>query len=96
MGAALGCLCGGIIGAFVTSQLFRMLSEELFDLPKLNSLKEAYDFMGLDKNASNSEVNKTYKKLALMYHPDKGGSNSLFVKLHACVSIIKAARENEF
>lgn len=33
--------------------------------------KDLYDILGVDKNASEDEIKKSYRKLALKYHPDK-------------------------
>lgn len=61
--------------------------------PKKRSLENAYNFLGVNMHASNFEINKAFHKLCLMYHPDKGGNESDFIKLQAHMGVIKLARE---
>ena len=35
--------------------------------------KDYYKILGIDKKASNDEIKRAYRKLALEYHPDRGG-----------------------
>ncbi len=35
--------------------------------------KDYYKLLGLDKNASAEDIKRAYRKLAMQYHPDRGG-----------------------
>ena len=51
------------------------------------SMIKAYEVLGLNKNASNKEINDQYKKLIKILHPDKGGSKYLS-------SLVNQAKKN--
>ena len=40
------------------------------------------EFNTLRRSTSSEELRKEYRKLAKIHHPDKGGSNSMFQRLH--------------
>ena len=43
--------------------------------------EDYYSILGVNKNASESEIKRAYHKLALQNHPDKGGNNEKFQKI---------------
>jgi len=38
--------------------------------------KDYYKILGVDKNASEEDIKKAFRKLAHQYHPDKQGGNA--------------------
>lgn len=52
--------------------------------------RDPYSVLQLDHNASEDDIKKQYKKLALKYHPDKGGSLEQFQELNAAYEQLTA------
>ena len=44
--------------------------------------------MGVEKTATQKEINKAYKKLAIKYHPDRGGDAEKFKEINAANEIL--------
>ena len=51
------------------------------------TIEEAYIILGLDFGANEDEINKSYKELVKLHHPDKGGDNSKMTELNTAKEI---------
>ena len=51
-------------------------------------MKNPYEVLGLDRNASTDEIKTTYKKQALKHHPDRGGDEAIFKEMTEAYSIL--------
>merc|ERR1712164_163319 len=47
-----------------------------------------YKVLGVEKNASASEIKKAYRKLAVKHHPDKGGDPDTFKEISKAYDIL--------
>jgi DnaJ-domain-containing protein 1 len=52
-----------------------------------------YEALGLDESATENEVKKAYRKLALRNHPDKGGDAAAFAKIGEAYEVLCAIKE---
>lgn len=51
--------------------------------------KNYYDLLGVNKNASDNEIKKAYRKLAHQYHPDKkGGDEAKFKEVNEAYQVL--------
>ena len=52
-------------------------------------MENFYDVLGISKDASNSDIKKSYRKLAIKYHPDKSNDgDEIFKKVTEAYSIL--------
>jgi DnaJ-class molecular chaperone len=51
-------------------------------------MSDPYQTLGIQKGASESEVKKAYRKLAMVNHPDKGGDPEQFKKIQGAYDIL--------
>jgi DnaJ-class molecular chaperone len=47
-----------------------------------------YQILGVSKSATQEEIKKAYRKLALIHHPDKGGSAEKFKEIKKAYEIL--------
>lgn len=50
--------------------------------------QQLYDVLGVSKTATETEIKKSFRKLALQHHPDKGGDEHQFKELNAAYEIL--------
>ena len=48
-----------------------------------------YSILGVNRNASETELKKAYKKKAMQYHPDKGGDANKFQQINEAYETLK-------
>ena len=52
---------------------------------------DPYAVLGIDRGSNFTDVKRAYRRLALMYHPEKRhGSEELFAKVHMAWEVLKA------
>jgi len=47
-----------------------------------------YKILGLNRDASQEDIKKSFRKLAVEYHPDKGGDEEKFKKINEAYSVL--------
>lgn len=56
---------------------------------------EFYTRLGISPNATNSEIKKAYRKLAVIHHPDKGGDENKFKELTEAYEVLSDKDKRE-
>ena len=86
---------------FFDAHLFENITadqvQKLIDQFWLNSAssseqKHAYDFFGINDDASWSSIKKRYRELSNRYHPDKGGDPEQFMKMQEAYNCLRKTK----
>lgn len=54
----------------------------------METSKDFYEILGLNKDATNTEIKAAYRKLAKTNHPDKGGSGEEFARIARAYEVL--------
>ena len=58
--------------------------------------RDYYEVLGVGKNASDDEIKKAFRKLAVQYHPDKeGGDEAKFKEANEAYEVLKDAQKRQ-
>lgn len=58
-------------------------------------MSDPYETLGLSKGVSDVEIKKTYRKLAMKHHPDKGGDPEQFKKIQTAYDILSDPQKRQ-
>ena len=52
-----------------------------------------YDILGIVEGSTEQEIRNAFRRLALLYHSDKGGENELFIKIKQAYEDLKIGKK---
>ena len=61
-------------------------------MSQFDSNKDYYAVLGVDKEASQVEIDRSYKRMASKHHPDRGGSEERMKLLNEAYGVLKDTR----
>ena len=54
-----------------------------------------YSTLGVSKNASDQEIKKAYRKLAMKHHPDRGGDQQKFAEIQSAYDVLSDPQKRQ-
>jgi hypothetical protein len=60
-------------------------------MSQFDSKKDYYAVLGVDKDASQVDIDRSYKRMASKHHPDRGGSEERMKQLNEAYGVLKDA-----
>ena len=54
-------------------------------------MQNPYDTLGVSQQSNDADIKKAYRKMAMQYHPDKGGDDKKFAEINNAYDSIKDA-----
>ena len=57
--------------------------------------KDYYEVLGVSKNASADEIKKAFRRLAVEYHPDRGGDEAKFKEINEAYEVLKDSSKRQ-
>ncbi len=81
-----------VVGVELANNLSDWLTQKISTSSKDVDVENAHKILGLDCGASNDEINSNFRRLAVKYHPDKGGSYDDWHKLQVSLAVIKMTK----
>lgn len=57
--------------------------------------RDYYEVLGLGKNASDDEIKKAYRRLAVKHHPDQGGKEEQFKEVAEAYEVLKDEKKRQ-
>jgi len=61
----------------------------------MSKKRDYYEILGIKKDASPDEIKKAFRKLAVKYHPDKGGEETKFKEVNEAYEVLKDEKKRQ-